>query len=145
MEAFGAASTAAGLISLGITSCQGLLVYYRSWKDADETVNNMYGSIEALTRTFMVLERSISSSTLNKDATQRVNESAKSCEQGISALNKKLAKIQLQTNQDSWRERSWARLKGTLYPFKESTLIMLKERCNELRDNLTLAVAALQV
>lgn len=105
----------------------------------------MYRSIEALTRTFMILERSISSPKLNKDAIQRVNESTESCEQGISALNKKLAKIQLHTNQDSWKERSWARLKGTLYPFKESTLINLKERCNELRDNLTLAVAALQV
>lgn len=145
MEGFGPASTAAGLISLGITACQGLLAYYRSWKDADETVNNMYGSIEALTKTFMVLQRSISSPTLNKDAIQGVNESMESCEQGIYALNKKLAKIQLQTNQDSWKERSWARLKGTLYPFKESTLIMLKERCNELRDNLNLAVAALQV
>lgn len=92
----------------------------------------------------MVLERSISSPTLNKDAIQRVNESTKSCKQGISALNKKLAKIQLHTNQDRSFELSWARLKGTLYPFKESTLIML-ERCNELRDNLTLAVAALQV
>lgn len=146
MEAFGAASTAAGLISLGITCCQGLLVYYRSWKDADETINDMYGSIEALAGTFMVLERSISSSTLSKDATQRVNESTESCKQGISALNKKLAKIHLQTDQDSrWKKRSWARLKGTLYPFKESTLMKLKERCNDLRDNLTLAVAALQV
>lgn len=145
MEVFAAASTSAGLISLGITVCRGLLVYYRSWKDADETVDHMYGSIEALTRTFMVLERSISSPTLNKDAIRRVNESTESCKQGISALNKKLAKIQLHTSQDGWKERSWARLKGTLYPFKESTLIMLKERCNELRDNLALAVAALQV
>lgn len=145
MDAFCVASTAAGLISLGITVCQGLLVYYRSWNDADETISNMYGSIEALTRTFMILERSISSSTLNKEAILRVNESMESCEQGISALNKKLAKIQLHTNQGSWKERSWARLKGTLYPFKESTLMMLKERCNELRDNLILAVAALQV
>lgn len=145
MEAFAAASTSAGLISLGITVCRGLLVYYRSWKDADETVNYMYGSIEALSRTFIVLERSISSPTLNKDAIQRVNECTNSCEQGISALNKKLAKIKSHTNHDNWKERSWARLKGTLYPFKESTLIMLKERCNELRDNLTLAVTTLQV
>lgn len=145
MEALGVAASAAGLVSLGMTACQGLLVYYRSWKDADETVNNMYGSIEALSRTCMVLERSISSPTLNKDAIQRVDESTKSYEQAISALNKKLAKIQLHSNQEGWKGRSWARLKGTLYPFKESTFMMLKERCNELRDNLTLAVAALQV
>lgn len=145
MEAFGAASTAAGLISLGITACQGLLVYYRSWKDADETINNMYASIEALTKTFIVLEHSISSPMLNEDAIRRVNESTESCERGISALNKKLAKIHLHTSKEGWKERSWARLKGTLYPFRESTLIMLKERCNELRDNLILAVGALQL
>ena len=145
MEAFGTTSAAAGLVSLGITACQGLLSYYRSWKDTDGSVKNMYGSMEALSRTFMVLERSISSPTLNEDAVERVNESMKSCEQGISTLSKKLAKIRLQTNQDSWKGRSWARLKGTLYPFKESTLMMLMERCNELRDNLILAVAALQV
>lgn len=145
MEALGVASSAAGLISLGITACQGLLVYYRSWKDADETVKNMYESIDSLTRTLMVLERSILNHTLNKDAIQRVHDSALSCEQGISALNKKLAKIQLPINQASWKERSWARLRGTLYPFKESTLIKLKEHCNELRDNLNLVVSVLQL
>ena len=69
-------------------------------------INNMYGSIQALTMTFMMLERSISSHTLSKYAIQRVNESTKSCKQGISALNKMLAKTQLHINQDSWKERS---------------------------------------
>ena len=145
MDAFSVASTAAGLISLGITACQGLLTYYQSWKDADETVNNMYESIEALSKTFMILQRSTSNPLLNVDAIQRVNESVTSCNRGISALNKKLVKIKLQTKQNGWKERSWARLKGTLYPFKESTLVKLNERCNELRDNLTLAMTALQM
>lgn len=145
METFGAASAAAGLISLGISVCQGLLKYYDSWKNADETMSSMYESIEALKKTFMVLEQSICRSKLNKEAVLAVTESVKSCEKSISALSEKLLKIQHQARQDSWKDRSWARLKGTLYPFKESTIIKLKERCNELRDNLAMAVGALQV
>lgn len=45
MEPLGLSSGAAGLISLGISVCQGLLDYYRSWKYAEDQVAYMYESI----------------------------------------------------------------------------------------------------
>lgn len=145
MEAFGTISAAAGLVSLGITICNGLLIYYDSYKGADETVQAMVNSVESLTKTFTILERLVSSPSLSDDAKTRVVESITSCEVGISALRKKLDKIQKSSPQQRWHERSWARVKGTLYPFKETTLIKLRERCYELRDNLSFALTTLQM
>lgn len=145
MEPFGLVSAAAGLLSLGISVCEGLLTYYRSWKDADATMTAMYEAIEALVKTFVVLKRTVSGSILTSDVVVRVEESIISCEIGLSLLDKKLKKIQLNSKNDDWKERSWARLQRTLYPFKESTLVKLKEKCYELRDNLNIALVTLQM
>ena len=96
-------------------------------------------------KTFVILERAISNASLDRDAVQRVKESIDSCESALSALNNKLVKIQRHTSEGSRKERSWNHLKGAFYPFKESTLIKIKEYCNEIRDNLGLAAVALQM
>ena len=59
MEAVGVASAFAGLASLGITVCNGLLQYYDAWKHAEDNMTSMYKSVETLTKTFLVLRRSI--------------------------------------------------------------------------------------
>lgn len=145
MEAVGLGSAAAGLISLGITVCEKLLAYYSSWKDADATIKSMYEAMEALIKTFVVLKRSMSSSILRKDVVERVEESISSCETGLATLDKKLAKIKCNSKVNDWKEKTSARLQRTLYPFKESTLIKLKELCNELCENLKLAMMTLQM
>lgn len=145
MEALGLVSAAAGVASFGITVCEGLLTYYSSWKDADDAVRSMYENIEALTKTFVILERTISNPTLSEAARHRVEESIESCRKGIAALRKKLDKIEKNSAQQSWKERTWAKVKGTTYPFKESTLLKLKEACIELRHDVGLALATLQM
>ncbi|KAH6651847.1 hypothetical protein BKA67DRAFT_680163 [Truncatella angustata] len=145
MEAFGLVSAAAGVASFGITVCEGLLTYYSSWKDAYDTVRSMYENIEALAKTFVILERTISNPTLSEAARHRVEESIESCRKGIAALRKKLDKIEKSSAQQSWKERTWVRIKGTIYPFKESTLLKLKEGCIELRHDVGLALATLQI
>ena len=67
MEPLGLSSGAAGFISLGISVCQGLLDCYRSWKDADDQVAHMYGSIEALTETFSLLLHAVNKALLPRN------------------------------------------------------------------------------
>ena len=52
-------ASAAGLLLMGISICNGLLEYYTSWKDAEEDVSRMYSSIGALTKTLILIEKSI--------------------------------------------------------------------------------------
>lgn len=74
MEALGLSSGAAGLISLGLTVSQGVLDYYHSWKDAEDRVTQMYASIEALTKTFRLLESAIEPKVFSLDNVRQSSE-----------------------------------------------------------------------
>lgn len=147
MEALGLSSGAAGLISLGITVCQGLLDYYHSWKDAEDQVAHMYVSIESLTETFRLLESAIEPELFSRGSVQRVEESIRSAERGLQSLRKKLDKIRLVSvpPELGWKAKGMAQFRRTLFPFKESTLAKLKELGIELRQNLMLALEVLQI
>lgn len=145
MEALGLSSGAAGLISLGITVCQGLLDYYHSWKDAEDQVARMYASIESLTKTFRLLDSAIEPKVFSRDNVQRVEECIRSAEKGLQSLRKKLNKIRLVPLRSGWKAKSMAHFRRGLFPFKESTLAKLKEIGIELQQDLTLALEVLQI
>ena len=145
MEALGAASAAAGLLSLGITVCQSLLDYYQSWKDAEDNVAKTYASIEALSKTLRLLAIAVEYKEFNRDIVDQAGDSITSAEQSIHNLEKKLDKVRIVALQDGWRDRAKAQFRRTLYPFKESTLAKLRELTSETRDNLSLALDLLQI
>ena len=145
MEALGIASGAAGIISLGIVVCQGLLQYYGSCKDAESGVSDMYKSIEALAQILQVLLPALDNENLDRDIVAVIEQNVASCHQGIEKLGKKLAKVKITPLKPGWREKTKAQFRKTLYPFKESTLIKLKAIGNELRDQLSLALDVLQI
>ena len=145
MEALSVSAGAAGFISLGITVCQGLLDFYRSWKDAEDQVAHMYASIEALTESFRLLESAIQSRVFNHAVVQKVEESIRSAERGFQSLQKKLQKVRLAPSQPGWKAKGMVQFRRTLFPFKESTLAKLKELGIELRQELSLALDVLQI
>ena len=145
MDAISVSAGAAGFISLGITVCQGLLDYYRSWKDAEDQVAQTYASIQALTKTFRLLESAIQSKVFNHATVQKVEESIRSAERGLQSLQKKLQKVRLTPSQPGWKAKGMAQFRRTLFPFKESTLAKLKELGIELRQELSLALDVLQI
>ena len=146
MEGFAAAANAAGVLNLGLVVCQELLSYYSSWRGAADDVNRMYASIEALAKTLLCLKRTYQKEHLDVEVVERVKECIKACESGMSSLQKKLDKIKNITQANPKRmERMKAQFQRTLYPFKESTLAKLKEICNDLRDDLGLALNTLQM
>lgn len=145
MEALGISSAAAGLVSLGLTVCQGLLDYYHSYKDAENQVAQMYASIEALTETFRLLESAIEPKVFSRGSVQKIEQSISSAERGLQSLRKKLDKIRLIPLQSGWKAKGMAQLRRTVFPFKESTLAKLKELGIELRQDLSLALEVLQI
>ena len=146
MEGFAATSSAAGLVSLGLTVCQGLLKFYESWKEAEDDVKRMYSSVEQLTKTFVYLRRSIRQNQFSRDIVARVEESIRMCENGLQALRKKLLKINSASQANcGWSHKLRSQFQRALYPFKESTIVKLKEICNDLQCNLTLALETLQM
>lgn len=145
METIGAASTVAGLLSLGITVSQSLLDYYQSWKNAEQNVATTYVSIEELSTTFRLLITAVEYKEFNSELVDQVRESIRSTEGNIHSLKTKLDKVRGVAVQDGWRDKAKAQFRRTLYPFKESTLAKLRELSSETRDNLNLALNVLQI
>ncbi len=146
MEGFTVASGAAGLVSLGLTVCQGILKFYESWKGAEDDVKRMYSSVEQLTKIFIHLRRSIHQSQFSRDDVTRVEESIRMCESGLMTLQKKLSKINSVSQANSgWSHKLRSQFQRALYPFKESTIVKLKEICIDLQRNLALALETLQM
>ena len=145
MEAIGAASGAAGLLSLGITVCQSLLEYYLSWKNAEDNVAKTYGSIEELLKTLKLLAIATDQKEFDGEIVNQIRNSIESATESLHNLEKKLNKVRIVPLQNVWKAKAKAQFQRTLYPFKESTLAKLRQLSSEARDNLSLALTVLQI
>lgn len=144
-QAFGVAVNIVGVVSLGLTVCQGLLTWYSSWKDAPADVERMRESIKALNDIFKFLDTLTKNEKFGSDIRNIVMQSIGSCESGLNRLKSKLDKIKFAPESDNWNERTRAQFRRSLYPFKEGTVEKLMRIANELRNNLTVALQAMQM
>ena len=139
------ASGVAGIVSLGMTVCQGLMEYYGAWKGYEADVTAIMNSIDHLFRTLQQFEDRLGDTThLKKDAVDSLERSINACRYGVSELEKKLGKIR-----DRGRPGKLGMLeyhsRRALYPFKTSTLAKLQEIVGELRQNMMFAAGVLQL
>ncbi|KAG4441578.1 hypothetical protein IFR05_002963 [Cadophora sp. M221] len=125
-----------GVVSLGIQVCQGLLQYYGSWKDSRKDVAAMCTSVESLSSTLTILEKTITGASTPDKNTQKCIEA---CSLSIEQLQKKLSKVQ-KVPGDKLSTQIHDHGRRLLYPFRESTLVKLKEIVADIRSNLCLAV-----
>jgi len=145
LDAIGASSSIAGLLSLGITICQGLLNYYDSYKHAESDIQAAYGSIKSLESTFTILRPRLQSGRFREDVKANVERSVASCASGLQELQDELQKIRLSPQSQAWLDHAKAKLRRLQYPFKETTLGKLKATTADLRNNLNLALSVLQM
>lgn len=132
-------ASAAGLVSLGLTVCSGLLEYYSAWKDQPSDVSAMCESAVALNKTFELLDEKIRHPLLDRKTVDRVNESIISCAAAIQGLQSKLDKIR------NAKSGMSARIQRAQYPFRQKTLEKLLRTISDLRGNLSLATSSLQL
>lgn len=145
MAELGVLSGVAGLISLGITVVQGLLDYYKASRSSSDDINRMCESLAALGKTLMAILKLTNGKKLDNEILGNVASSVRSCQDGIRELQKKLDKVRPVAPDGKLRTLLVNSKKRTLYPFRESTLVKMKEICNDLRGDLGLAVNALNM
>jgi hypothetical protein len=144
-EALGVASGVAGLVSLGIELCQGLLEYYKSWKDAESEIATTCSSIQDLTKILLLVKSTLDNQDLKPEIIGKIHDSIALCEGGIAQLNKKFQKIQVISLGDTVGERLLSQARRALYPFKKSTLIKLQEIVEDLQNRLHLTLTILDM
>ena len=86
-------ASAAGLVSLGLTVCSGLLQYYNACKDQASDISTMCQSLEALSQILKVLDQKVRHPLLDRESVDRVTDSIVSCAASIQVLDSKLKKF----------------------------------------------------
>ena len=143
-DPFSIATGAAGIVSLGLTVCSGLLEYYGTWKDYEEDVLAFNNSLEDLQSIFQALESFFQTQNRNLEdsASPRVQECLGHCKGGLETLNRRLQKVKSSPISSSPQNRLQEFKRRAAYPFKKSTIMKHREIVSDLRGNLHLALTA---
>ncbi|KAK2605992.1 hypothetical protein QQS21_003618 [Conoideocrella luteorostrata] len=144
-EALGVASAVAGIISLGITACHGMISYYESVKGHRDDINNMCSSIGSLAAILKVIQQRLLLGQFDRETVAVVEQNIVQCEQSLTSLDRKVQKICICDPNGTVKSRLLGTKNKALYPFKESTVAKLREVCDDLKDNLCLSINALHI
>jgi uncharacterized coiled-coil protein SlyX len=147
VESLGVAGSVVGIISLSIQISQGLLKFYRSWKDQDSVVSDICVSLESLSETLTIMLTAIQPpAKYDKIVKNNVEENIDRMSGTLKKLEYELKKIQgTETPKPGARATMRHHIRRAFYPFKEETLNQLQRAVAEARSNLDLALQMLQM
>jgi len=139
-------SGAAGIISLGVTICQGLITYYQAWEAWEEDVHDAVQDIEDFSKFLSLLKARIDKLSANQADIVRQAHAAKA---RLAEAIKKLEDIQDKCKavpaQNGERHKLRNFSKRSLYPFKKSTLRELRDAVKDAREGLISLLQLLQM
>ncbi|THV89302.1 hypothetical protein D6D26_09801, partial [Aureobasidium pullulans] len=144
--------TAVGVISLGIQVLEGIVDYYGAYKDYGDDIASLCTSSVALLQTLQYLQVQLDrKGSTPDDFRAHILASIYQCNDGLQRLRKKLNKIKAEPMPADGnllrniQRQATNQLRKATYPFKCSTLAKLRETVQDLRDNLSLALQALEL
>ncbi|KAF2235770.1 hypothetical protein EV356DRAFT_499409 [Viridothelium virens] len=144
-EVLGTASSIAGLLSLGLTVCKGLHDFESSCREAAKDVADLLHYLNSLSHYLNWINSALELPKLHRALVRNLDRSANEFRNGIDDLRIRLDKINHETRKDGGIAGLGARLRKSLYLFKEKTLKKLKYKCDDLRETLSNTVQTLQV
>ncbi|KAJ0413081.1 hypothetical protein BJY00DRAFT_320136 [Aspergillus carlsbadensis] len=148
-DPFSITGSAVGVVSLGLTICQGLLAYYGPYKSFHEEINEVASRVQSLNSLLTTLNDVIAnSSSFNASPTpqpiQAAIQNIQSCSHGLQKLEKMSIKCRTSCPPGN-RSRSVNQFNRLLYPFRQETLLKLMGTVTWLQDNLNTSLLLLQI
>ncbi|KAL4923232.1 uncharacterized protein BDV17DRAFT_277743 [Aspergillus undulatus] len=129
-----------GVVSLGITVCQGFISYYGPWKSYDEDIQDFTASLDGLLDNLRLLEEFVSDQHQPQLASARhkqiVLTHLATCKKAYRRLEEVLEKCKSSKSPLHVRKNDWARVKRATYPFKKETLATAFQTVTGLQVNL---------
>jgi hypothetical protein len=143
------AGSAVGIISLGLTVCQGLLAYYGPFKSFHDQIDEVICRIAALDGILKVLQDvfmddHIISTSLTAQSAAVAVDCILRCSEGLHRLKKTLEKC-TSTKSTNNPFRSKIQINRMLYPFRRDTLMALLETMSWLQANLNTSLQILNM
>jgi hypothetical protein len=146
-ESLGVAGSVVGIISLSMQISEGLLKYYRSWKDQDNAVSDLCASLESLSESLTILSTAIQPPVkFGKAVKNDVEKNVDRMSGTLKKLKDELEKIKgTQTPKPGARATMRRHVRRALYPFREETLNKMQRAIDNARSDLDLALQVLQM
>jgi hypothetical protein len=146
-EAFSVTSGAVGVISLGLTICQGLFAYYEPFKTFHEQISDIESRITALEGVLDVLQRVLNEGFAQFGASTAQSTTVAlgticSCQDGLNRLQIILQKC-TQANGSKICTSLNRQVNRLLYPFRRETLVALMELLDRLQATLNISLQML--
>lgn len=92
-DPFAVATGTLTILSAAISTCSALLQYYDTWKESRKHVASMHKSLDGLHKIMVIIQNKVANNPFDPTTIARVAESIKDCEEGVSALKRRLEKI----------------------------------------------------
>ncbi|KNG90108.1 hypothetical protein ANOM_002095, partial [Aspergillus nomiae NRRL 13137] len=142
-------ASVAGIVSLGLTVCQGLLSYYGPYKTCYEDVKHTVEIVETLNGTLQGLNGLLAKASVfqHPSVAQQATCAAdliKRCQEHIHKLTAMLAKFR-KTSSNGKLTGFRSQVNRMLYPFQKETVVSVKESLTSLQRNLGSALQGLQL
>lgn len=145
-DPFSVAGSAVGVISLGISVCQGLVNYYSAFKGQDDEVGEIVGKVERLRDLLEVLQHRLSSPRHRYSVSvTKVEQNIVACAMSLKKLDETLSKCTQESTPDDLRHKLRATSRRMLYPFKQKTLQDLSATVSQCQSDLATAMHILQM
>lgn len=141
-------ASAAGIISLGITVCQGLIDYCQAFAGQDRNVRVVVQNLQGLERSLTLLRDSL---THRPDLLDLVRPYIVTLKGRIDNLQPILDRFRENVSSENvsglhaLKEKMKTTTQRSLYPFKKGTISELQETVRQAQDNLILALQVVQV
>lgn len=131
-----------GILSLGITTCQGLVGYYGLWEDCPDEVKDLCLYLERVSQIMRNLRVCIHNHTFSEESIGQVTASIQACESHLGRLEEKFKMFDdINSPGDSGVFKSM--VQRALFPFRAKTLKQIKDSITCLEATLGLAVGTL--
>ncbi|KAL4996587.1 hypothetical protein BDV10DRAFT_108566 [Aspergillus recurvatus] len=149
VDAFTVTTGAVGVISLGLSVCQGLLAYYGPFKTFHEQISDIESRITALEGILKVLQRVVNEGFAQfghstAQSTAVALDSIWSCQDRLNRLQIILQKC-TQTNGFNICAGVSRQVNRLLYPFRRETLMALMESLDWLQSTLNTSLQMLTI
>ena len=136
-------ASAGGIISLGITVCQGLIDYCQTFAGQYRDVRVLVQDLQDLQKSLTTLQDSL---THRPDLFSFVLPHIDRLKSRIDDLQPMLGRFEENVSkQHAFKDKVKTATQRTLYPFKKGTLSKLRDTVRQAQDNLNLALGVIQV
>lgn len=139
------AGSAVGVISLAITTCQGVISYYDSWENQEQNISDAKRKIERLQSSLFALEEILPKISSSSAIAEHVKQCVLCCGEGTARLEQFLGRCREDPAPLSLKAKFRVLRQKAIFPFRKSSLDRLRGIVRDLEGDLGTALRVLQL